>query len=540
MAEPTIQLGGGNWAGKTDNLLGYYKEGERFYKQDFTFSRSTTGTYTDKDGYIQEMPYNLLTYSNDFTQWTIQSGVTATHNTTETLSPDGTNNATKFVGNGTTGVLKSTSVTGVVARSIYLKSVSGTINVTFKDPIFTVTQKSLSVTTEWQRFDLIEDNTHSSTQGLWIDDIPSSGIYMWGGQINKGSSAKTYFPTTTRLNMPRVDYLNNSNGSLILEPQRSNLITNSNSNSLNFALDNVSMTYNSIISPDGETNGILFEQTGSANSNSAYNYGLTTTDGTYSYSLFIKAKDSTQFRFYSSNGASTLVQDFNPLEMTEGILSGNLNLKFEDYGNGWFRVSFTRTLSSAAFHRLQIYPDRNNTQKGVYIFGLQVESGGNYATSYIPTSGSSVTRNADACSISNVADRINSTEGVIEIKLQGLINGGDSRKISISDGTNDNRIFIKASSTSNYWELGIEGSNGGLINDNFTTSLDQTLISVIKLKWKSGDIGVKVNDVEIYTNSSTFTMQPLNKLQFQKSSGNGDVFLGKIYDLKIYNNIDNY
>ena len=59
MAEPTIQLGGGNWAGKTDNLLGYYKEGERFYKQDFTFSRSTTGTYTDSEGYIQEMPYNL-------------------------------------------------------------------------------------------------------------------------------------------------------------------------------------------------------------------------------------------------------------------------------------------------------------------------------------------------------------------------------------------------------------------------------------------------------------------------------------------------
>ena len=52
MAEPTIQLGGGNWAGKTDNLLGYYKKGERFYKQDFTFSRSTTGTYTDKDGYM--------------------------------------------------------------------------------------------------------------------------------------------------------------------------------------------------------------------------------------------------------------------------------------------------------------------------------------------------------------------------------------------------------------------------------------------------------------------------------------------------------
>ena len=61
MAEPTIQLGGGNWAGKSGQLTWILPSRiKRFYAEDFTFSRSTTGTYTDSDGYIQEMPYNLL------------------------------------------------------------------------------------------------------------------------------------------------------------------------------------------------------------------------------------------------------------------------------------------------------------------------------------------------------------------------------------------------------------------------------------------------------------------------------------------------
>ena len=139
---------------------------------------------------------NLITYSNDFSQWTQQSGVTPTYNTTETLSPDGTYNSTKFIGNGSAGVLNAAiTVTGVITRSIYLKSVTGTVNVILKDPNITITSKSLTVTTEWQRFDLAEDNGTSS-QGIWISSIPISGVYMYGGQIEASSYPTSYIPTS--------------------------------------------------------------------------------------------------------------------------------------------------------------------------------------------------------------------------------------------------------------------------------------------------------------------------------------------------------
>ena len=176
---------------------------------------------------LEPQSTNLLTYSNDFSNsdWTKQSGVTATYNTTETLSPDGTYNATKLIGNGTTGIFDSVTVSGVVSRSIYIKSVTGNVNVILKDPQNTVTEKTLNVTTQWQRFELVEDNTISS-QGIWVDDIPSSGIYIYGAQIESQSYTTSYIPTdgssVTRAaesltNAANSDLINSTEGVLYAE-----------------------------------------------------------------------------------------------------------------------------------------------------------------------------------------------------------------------------------------------------------------------------------------------------------------------------------
>ena len=88
-------------------------------------------------------------------------------------------------------------------------------------------------------------------------------FYAWGAQSNIGSTAKPYFPTTDRLNVPRLTYQNGGGGcpSLLLEKQS----TNVNENSNNFVLgttqtydwydfNNKTPVANQGTSPDGTNN----------------------------------------------------------------------------------------------------------------------------------------------------------------------------------------------------------------------------------------------------------------------------------------------
>ena len=335
---------------------------------------------------------------------------------------------------------------------------------------------------------------------------------------------------------PRIDYSDDVNGALKLEPTRTNIITNSNSNNLNFTLDAVSMTYNSIVSPDGEINGILLKQTGSNSSNSAYNFGLTTANGTYTYSIFLKANDSERIRIYSSNG-TTLVQDFNPQEMTEGVLSGDLNLDFKSYGNDWFRVSFTRTQSSAPYHRLSIYPDRLNTQKSVYIFGLQIELNVSYPTSYIPTSGSAVTRLAESCSQTVPDGVIGQTEGTMywEGKFQDAQNPILMQMVP-SSANYLSSIYIEFNKATNSIRFNIYDS--GVIQTTLTTSATPETKYKIALAYKQNDIQGYVNGVSIGSDTNATIQSGLNNLLIGGLVGyvNNNTFIGtKPNNVRLYN-----
>jgi len=231
----SLILGNDNWAVKDSSLLGYtITDEDNFEPEAFDVTRASTKTRVNREGLIESVANNvasidflddtegvlltepqstnLITYSEDFSNgWTKQSGIVPTYNTTETLSPDGTYNATKLIGISTSGIFKaSLSVSGIVSRSVYLKSVSGTTTAIFKDPNnSSAGTANLNITNEWKRFELIGDNGTSS-QGLFIDDITSDGLYIWGAQVEALPYATSYIPTNGSTVTRVKDIVNNA------------------------------------------------------------------------------------------------------------------------------------------------------------------------------------------------------------------------------------------------------------------------------------------------------------------------------------------
>ena len=520
MTEPSLQLGNGNWAGKSGNLLAYHKSNNNFYADDLTFARASTGTIVNSDGLIEEVPWNLITYSEDFSNssYIKDSGITI--GTTNNVSPISNNTATQINVTNFGRIYKN--VTSAEYRtSLYLKAGTfayfkvvgqnvdlnlGTISSVYPADIEDVGNGwyriSISYITSIRPFQIqaFPDNTYST-------HTTSGNYFVWGAMLNYGDTTKPYIKTTDRLNVPRVDYLNNSNGSLILEPQRSNLVPYSSdfSNAAWLKTSGVTVTSNYGISPDGKQNSTRLQF--ASNNEQVYD-GIVHSGNTETASIYVKGQSGITMQF----GVGSNISQGSTYTLT----------------GEWQRLEHQSTSGS-----LFIIGNKDLTATDIEIYGAQLEQG-SYPTSLIPTTGTTVTRIKDTSSTTGLSDVINSEEGVLFAEIAALYDDLTTRIISLSDGTNTNRIHLFYYSQSN--DIAVNYRVSGSTVVSFVASLtDITNYSKVAFKWKSGDFKMYVdgNLIDSNTNTTMLPADTIDTLSFSRGDG-FENFYGKVKNLQIF------
>ena len=171
------------------------------------------------------------------------------------------------------------------------------------------------------------------------------------------------------------------------------------------------------------------------------------------------------------------------------------------------------------------------TARDIEIFGAQIEEQ-SYATSLIPTNGSTQTRAAETCNGAGTSSIFESTEGILYAEYASLGNDGSVRYLGLSDGSSSNRVVILNDSTTNNIR-GIVSSGGTKYADFGFVVSDVTTFNKVALKWKANDFQLWINGVKRAADLAGLSPIGLDRFGFDLA-GSGPID-AKIRDIRVYN-----
>lgn len=389
---------------------------------------------------------------------------------------------------------------------------------------------------------IININSSDVVNGKYSQEFtaPSNGSFWFQtvGGAYPGVSVEvdniSVVEVTDDTDIPRLDYSDGACPSLLLEPQRTNELTQSEYFGADYTLSNTDIINNNTTSPEGLQNATKIYPLSSGNFRHIRYNALSPASGLYTFSIFTKAAELDHLVLIDYDGSGVGV-DYN---LTTGVATDNASTGFDDidmipYGDGWYRCIATAT--NPYFY--WILSDNGgvsvtaNGTNGLYIWGAQVEQG-SYATSYIPTNGGSVTRLADVCN--NAGDStIFNDEGVLYAEIASLADDGTDKAISIGDGTFNNRIWIGYSTSAQ--RIYALGYDGGILQFAFFKALtDETQFIKVACRYKENDFSLWVDGELIDADTSGTVSNAMSSLQFDLGNGSGD-FYGKTRSVLYFN-----
>lgn len=327
---------------------------------------------------------------------------------------------------------------------------------------------------------------------------------------------------TVSSDVPRIDYTNGE-GAFLLEPQSTNLITYSEdfSDASWAKLGNSAFGFVTGVAPDGNTSVYEITSNGTGG-NLQYIISGLSVNTQYTLSFYVKQLSPT-----------TLVQS-RVLSLTGG--SGGSNLTQVNYQDQlvtdeWVRITHTFTTDDTLGNYIVYVSNALTSGESLQFWGAQLEQLP-YATSYIPTNGTTVTRAAETCV--DATPTINSEEGVLYAEISALADDLKNRSLALSDGTASNRVNILFGTSTNSIRAIVLSGGAKQFDQQYivTSTLDTHKIA---LKYKENDFALWIDGVKVSTDNvgSVFAEGTLTELDFTVGTSVFP-FYGNTKDLKIY------
>jgi hypothetical protein len=489
---------------------------------DFSVTRATTATRVNAAGLVELVPYNLVTDSETYSSTWASNFASITKNL---VAPNGFTTGSALVNNvgANRSIVKSISLVSgqTYVLSFWIKKISGAFVNTTAIQLSswgpgvasqTYTNLGTTLTDDWVRYTHTFTTTSNNTVNVQLISNEVNTIGVWGAQLVEGTSALDYQMTETRLNIPRLDYSLGSCPNILLEPQRTNLALRSEEfENASWVKTGVIVTVNNTTSPSGIQNADRI----TPNLTGFHSLQQTiSTTGTVSYKVYAKysgyniwlqigtTSGSTAF-FNLQNGTTTNSATF-PTTFGTGFTQVSKSITALD--NGWYECNLVATGTSSAM-TIGVAPNENTATytadgtSGVFLWGAQLEAGA-YATSYIPTTSASVTRNADVISRGNIFTNglITASGGTWFVELRNNIP-------RIRDAFASIRVFRSISPFEGLL-IGTSPSNAraiiikniaGTFTTLYTTTTDTTKIAI---KWNGTTADIFANGTKVVSATS--------------------------------------
>ncbi len=369
--------------------------------------------------------------------------------------------------------------------------------------------------------DGIEDEYLAAPGSEWRPDQAD-----WSSQEYTIATSSTFGIVKAANNEPRFDHdpVTLACKGLLIEEGRTNLLARSEDfdDAYWTKLRASVPTPNTAISPSGSLNADKLVEDASNNTHMVFRVLNTGSLAAHTFSVFAKA-DGRNFVYLDCGDGFPLNSNayFNLSNGTLGTIGANATASITAFGNGWYRCSITATPTSTAINGFYIQiASANGTRSyqgdgtsGIFIWGAQVEAG-SFATSYIPTTTSSLTRSADVCSITggNFNNFYNQSEGTFLSSTQLFSIGNDYSASYWNVFNPPNYMRVSVYNQTSTQEFSYLQNNDGTLNSTVTSEPSRISRTAGAYKLnnarivKNGTLGVLDTTFTPYSNLISLTI----------------------------------